>query len=64
MVGVELDVSGVSNLFRAITILAPICPGDLTGSDDPDDWGYGVPDGILDAAEFFFYLDLFAMSCE
>jgi len=35
------------------------CPADLTGSSDPNDPSYGVPDGDADADDFFFYLDLF-----
>ncbi len=36
------------------------CPGDLTGSTDPDDPSFGVPDGSVDATDFFYYLDMFA----
>jgi hypothetical protein len=36
------------------------CPADLTGSSDPNDPTYGQPDGILDAADFFYFLDQFA----
>ncbi|MBX3363976.1 MAG: hypothetical protein KF866_04355 [Phycisphaeraceae bacterium] len=32
---------------------------DMTGSSDPFSPDYGVPDGIVDAADFFYYLDLF-----
>ncbi|MCW5754516.1 MAG: hypothetical protein KIT24_07410 [Phycisphaeraceae bacterium] len=35
------------------------CKADLSGSSDPSDPNYGVPDGVLDAADFFYYLDLF-----
>jgi hypothetical protein len=35
------------------------CAADLTGSSDPNDPTYGVPDGDADADDFFFYLDLF-----
>lgn len=35
------------------------CPADLTTSSDPMDPDYGVPDGMLDAADFFYYLDAF-----
>ncbi len=35
------------------------CPADLTGASDPNDPAYGVPDGTLDAADFFYYLDQF-----
>ncbi|MCC6284179.1 MAG: hypothetical protein IT439_02580 [Phycisphaerales bacterium] len=37
----------------------PPCPADLTGGSDPNDPSYGVPDGVLDAADFFYYLDQF-----
>ncbi len=36
------------------------CEADLTGSSDPDDDTYGVPDGDADGDDFFFFLDLFA----
>lgn len=36
------------------------CRGDLTGSSNPQDPSYGVPDGDVDAEDFFFYLDQFA----
>lgn len=36
------------------------CPADLTGSTDPDDPSFGVPDGSVDATDFFYFLDLFA----
>lgn len=35
------------------------CPADLTGSVDPNSPDYGVPDGIVDGNDFFFYLGLF-----
>lgn len=37
------------------------CVADLSGSSDPNDPGYGVPDGTIDASDFFFYLDQFAL---
>ncbi len=36
------------------------CPADLTASPDPNSPVYGRPDGVLDAADFFYYLDQFA----
>ncbi len=42
-----------------IVALAPACAADLTGSADPNSPAFGVPDGILDANDFFFYLGLF-----
>jgi hypothetical protein len=35
------------------------CASDLTGSSDPNDPSYGVPDGDGDADDFFYYLDQF-----
>ncbi|MBX3363416.1 MAG: dockerin type I repeat-containing protein [Phycisphaeraceae bacterium] len=35
------------------------CPADLSGSSDPNDPAYGVPDGVADASDFFYYLDQF-----
>lgn len=35
------------------------CPADFTGAADPNDPGYGIPDGALDASDFFYFLDLF-----
>ncbi|MBX3363773.1 MAG: hypothetical protein KF866_03315 [Phycisphaeraceae bacterium] len=35
------------------------CQADLSGSSDPNDPAYGVPDGVVDAADFFYYLDQF-----
>jgi hypothetical protein len=37
----------------------PPCAADLTGSSDPNDPSYGVPDGTADAADFFYFLDQF-----
>lgn len=42
------------------TTMPPTCPADLTGSSNPNNPGYGVPDGIVDASDFFYYLDQFA----
>ncbi|MBX3363412.1 MAG: hypothetical protein KF866_01495 [Phycisphaeraceae bacterium] len=43
-----------------LTVDAPeVCQADLTGSSDPNDPSYGVPDGNVDASDFFFYLDAF-----
>ncbi|MBX3365160.1 MAG: S8 family serine peptidase [Phycisphaeraceae bacterium] len=36
------------------------CPGDTSSSSDPNDPGYGQPDGAVDAADFFYFLDQFA----
>ncbi|MFG0326711.1 MAG: GC-type dockerin domain-anchored protein [Phycisphaerales bacterium JB037] len=36
------------------------CRADLTGSSDPNDPTYGMPDGDADGDDFFFYLDAFS----
>jgi hypothetical protein len=38
------------------------CAADLTGSSDPNDPAYGVPDGNADIADFFYFLDQFVAS--
>ncbi|MCC6284640.1 MAG: hypothetical protein IT439_04955 [Phycisphaerales bacterium] len=40
------------------------CTPDLTGSADPLSPFYGIPDGIVDAADFFYFLDQFALGSE
>ncbi|MCW5754514.1 MAG: hypothetical protein KIT24_07400 [Phycisphaeraceae bacterium] len=35
------------------------CPADFSGSSDPFDHRYGMPDGRVDADDFFYFLDLF-----
>ncbi|MCC6285592.1 MAG: CotH kinase family protein [Phycisphaerales bacterium] len=35
------------------------CPADFTSASDPNDPGYGVPDGAVDAGDFFYFLDQF-----
>jgi hypothetical protein len=43
-----------------LTVDAPeACRADLTGSSDPNDPSYGVPDGTVDGSDFFYYLDQF-----
>lgn len=44
-------------------VLAPEaepCPADLSGSADPNAPTYGVPDGSVDSADFFYFLDAFS----
>lgn len=43
------------------TIGPPVCQADLSGASDPNDPAYGVPDGTLDAADFFYFLDQFVL---
>jgi hypothetical protein len=42
-------------------ILTRVCGVDFTGSPDPLSPDYGFSDGVLDAADFFFFLDQFAL---
>ncbi|MBX3363676.1 MAG: hypothetical protein KF866_02825 [Phycisphaeraceae bacterium] len=44
--------------IKALSLL--VCMADLSGSSDPSDPAYGVPDGVIDAADFFYFLDRFA----
>jgi hypothetical protein len=39
------------------------CQADLSGSADANDPSYGVPDGIIDSSDFFYYLDRFVEPC-
>ncbi|MCW5754510.1 MAG: hypothetical protein KIT24_07380 [Phycisphaeraceae bacterium] len=45
--------------LRISTASAPGCPADLSGSADQNDPAYGVPDGVVDSSDFFYYLDQF-----
>lgn len=33
------------------------CPADFSGASDPLDSAYGVPDGVVDATDLFYFLD-------
>lgn len=53
---------GSVRVFGTVTgsVTVPVrCPADLTGSTDPNNPAFGVPDGVVDANDFFFYLSLF-----
>ncbi|MBX3365075.1 MAG: hypothetical protein KF866_09945 [Phycisphaeraceae bacterium] len=41
-------------------LVGEACRADLTGSSDPNDPAYGLPDGVVDSADFFYFLDQFA----
>ncbi len=41
-------------------LIIPDCIADMTSSSNPFDEGYGVPNGVADGDDFFFYLDAFA----
>ncbi len=44
--------------------IPPDCPADFTTAGNPSDPLYGVPDGIVDSNDFFFYLDAFSADNE
>jgi hypothetical protein len=51
--------AGVDAVSVEIVECAAACPADLSSSSDPNDPGYGLPDGNADSADFFYYLDQF-----
>jgi hypothetical protein len=48
-----------ADIVAFIDSIIPPCLADLSGSADPNDAAYGMPDGLVDASDFFFYLDKF-----
>ncbi len=42
-----------------MTVTSDACEADLSGSSDPNDPGYGTPDGAIDSSDFFYFLDQF-----
>ncbi len=58
IVGHGLDPRG--NMTGYIARLDVVtCIADLSGASDPNDPAYGVPDGGVDASDFFYFLDQF-----
>ncbi|MCW5753315.1 MAG: hypothetical protein KIT24_01255 [Phycisphaeraceae bacterium] len=53
----DLNYDGTVSLDDLPDILT--CPADLTTSAEPTHPGYGIPDGQVDAEDFFYYLDQF-----
>lgn len=45
--------------IRGFLLPVPVCNPDLSGSSDPNDPAYGMPDGNVDSADFFYFLDQF-----
>lgn len=43
----------------AVALYELECGADISGSSDPNNEGYGFPDGVVDAADFFYFLDQF-----
>lgn len=60
IVGHALDPDGTMTGYVAILDVST-CIADLSGSSDPNDPAYGTPDGAVDASDFFYYLDQFAL---
>jgi len=61
--GVVLEAIDTSRNYAALELVTLVddgCAPDLSGSVDPNDPGFGVPDGLVDATDFFFFLDRFA----
>ncbi len=58
------DQTGTHQPSPVYTILIEVqvsaCVADMTGSSNPDDPAYGLPNGVLDADDFFYFLDQFA----
>lgn len=53
------DDAGTNLGDAFIRVLPPDCVADLTGSGSPSDPTFGMPDGVVDVSDFFFFLDLF-----
>ncbi len=53
------DQSGTIFWDDLRVVQLPECGADMTGASDPNSPDYGVPDGVVDADDFFFYIDLF-----
>ncbi len=60
--GIAVTPSFTSDAFLWVSPMDAGCPADLSGSSDPKDPGYGIPDGTLDAADFFYFLDQFTFA--
>ena len=61
-----IDLTGTHLPSVSYTLLVETdverCVADMTGSGDPNDPQYGIPNGSLDVDDFFYYLDRFAKS--
>ncbi len=55
---VAFEVTGNASVSE-YDVFVDKCEADLSGSADPNDPAYGVKDGALDAADFFYFLDQF-----
>ncbi|MFG0326125.1 MAG: M12 family metallo-peptidase [Phycisphaerales bacterium JB037] len=59
---VQGDCGTVYTQPALLIVEACSCAADLTGSSDPNDPSFGVPDGDADGDDFFYYLDAFTMA--
>jgi hypothetical protein len=60
MSGIEVTVTLSATLRSAGTVPPPACRADLTAGAVPGQAGYGVPNGVLNNDDFFYYLAQFA----
>ncbi len=56
--GSAFDINTAAEWVRD-TYLDTGCAADLSGSSDPNDPAYGMPDGAADSSDFFYFLDQF-----
>lgn len=56
------DLNYDGTLTTADSPIGSACRADLTSSTDPNDPGYGVPDGLINIDDFFYFLDQFVAS--
>ena len=54
------DGTFVNSRIEFDVLVTPRCEPDLTGSAIPTEPGYGVPDGVLNNDDFFYFLAQFA----
>lgn len=55
------EINGQPADGLAVVAFPPrVCPADMTGSSDPSDPAYGQPDGLLNADDFFYFIDQYA----
>ncbi len=55
----DLDLALIDELEDVVIVVMNTCPADLTGSANVDDPEYGLVDGVVDADDFFYFLDRF-----
>ncbi len=55
----DLDLALIDELQDVVIVVVNTCPADLTGSSNVNDPEYGLVDGVVDADDFFYFLDRF-----